>query len=329
MADNYKISTIIITKGHIDFLKKCVDSLLLPENAQLVIIVNGYNKETYEYIEKLTSVSKRYKGIFLDVKIPKSNARNEGIKHSDSEIIYFLDDDSYPASGNIELIAKKFTERSGVDIIGGPNITPPGSSMYERVAGYAFSELFTAWKMNERFSKGKKEKNCDDTSVTLCNLGFRKKIFEKENIYFDRRLYYNEENLLLDKYIEKGHRVLYCPGLVVYHHRRKNLSSLAEQIFRSGEGRAMMTRIMPASLRMVYIIPFLFVIYLILLPFWDNWAYVVPLYVYMLFSIVNAVHIIAKYRENIVALPLLVILPLWAHIAYGLGFAVGLIKRNG
>ena len=68
---------------------------------------------------------------------------------------------------------------------------------------------------------------------------------------------------------------------------------------------------------------------LISLFFFGNHLYLAPLGVYSLFCLINAVYIFVKYKEKILALPLLLILPFIAHISYGLGFASGLIKKNG
>lgn len=326
MADKDRIGVIIVSKGRKEQLERCVNALSLAEGSGLVIVANGRDEVLYAYLRELETAKPGVKCVYLDQRIPKSQARNTGIRQADQEIIYFLDDDSYPANGNIEFISKKFAEHPSVDIIGGPCVTPPGSALFERIAGYAFSEPFTAWKMNERFMAGKKEKICTDSSVTLCNLAFRKKIFDTDKIYFDGRLYYNEENLLLEQYREKGRRLMYCPELVVYHHRRKTITALAEQIYRSGEGRAKMTKIMPKSLRAVYLMPFFFVLYLLSFSFFNHLLYVLPFLAYMMASAANAVLITLKYREKAVALPLLVFLPFIAHVSYGMGFAVGHIR---
>ncbi len=325
--DNARISVVIITKGRKGSLEKCVNVLSQASGLQVVIVANGYNKETFEYLRILSVTGPMFKCVFFENKISKSEARNTGITNSGAELIYFLDDDCYPDFGNIALLEEKFKQRADIDIIGGPNVTPPGSPLIERIAGYAFSEIFTAWKMRERFMPGETERVCDDSSVTLCNLAFRRKIFESSNIYFDGRLHYNEENLLLEQFFGKGHKALYCPKLVVYHHRRKDLFSLAEQVYRSGEGRAMMTKIMPKSLRPVYLLPTFFVIYLCSTGYANNPLYLAPLYAYIIFALTNAASIMIKYGESITALPLLIILPFVAHLAYGIGFARGVFKK--
>ena len=328
MLYKFRVGVIIITRGRKRSLEKCVEALAPSADSELVVIANGRNDETFEYLKRLMNGRGNIKCLFFEKKLSKSEARNTGIRNSNSEIIYFLDDDSYPGSGNLEFLKNKFEAHPEAGVIGGPNITPPGSGMFERVAGYAFSETFTAWKMNERFSPGREEKFCDDASVTLCNLAFRKTLFDRENIYFDGRLHYNEENLLLEQYIGRGYKILYCPELLVYHSRRKNLAALAGQIFSSGEGRAVMTKITGESLRPVYILPFLFVIYLLSMTFCRRGLYAAPLIAYLSASVLNAASITFKYREKAAAFPLLVILPLIAHASYGAGFAAGMVKKN-
>ena len=91
-----------------------------------------------------------------------------------------------------------------------------------------------------------------------------------------------------------------------------------------------MTKIMPKSLKPVYVLPFLFVIYLVSTGFIGHTMYLAPLAAYLLFAAANAASIMTRYREKIIVLPLLILLPFVAHIAYGTGFAAGLLrKQNG
>ncbi|MCB4791185.1 MAG: glycosyltransferase [Elusimicrobia bacterium] len=313
---------INLVTHRIEKLKACLGRIA---NNDILIVVNGYDKEIVDYLSEFKTDKLSY--IVIENKIGKSKARNIGIEKSQADIIYFLDDDVFFEKDNIKILEDKYEKYPDVKIIGGPNLTPVNSSYFQRISGYIFESPFTAWKMGNRYKiKTPGDVYCDDKKLILCNLAIKKEVFDKENICFDERLYYNEENLLLEKLKEKGYKMLYSPELTVYHYRREDTFGFAKQIFASGKGRAIMTFIMPKTLSLYHIIPSLFLIYIVSLIFSPVWP--VPVYVYIIANLSNSIWVTIKNRENIFSFITVFILSFIAHISYGFGFLNGLAWKK-
>ena len=321
------IDIIIITSQRKGHLERCLSKILLWQGAGVIIVADKCDTGTIEYLNSLKNRYPAIETIIAGDKTPKSEKRNAGIKTSKADIVYFLDDDSFPQAENISLLKNKYEQYPEADIIGGPNITPEGSSLFQRIAGYVLASPYTAWKMNRRFSVWKTEENCDDTPLVLCNLAFKRKIFEEDNIYFDGRLHYNEENLLLQQYKAKGRKMVYCPDLAVYHERRRDIFSFSRQVFCSGEGRGIMTVLMPSSFKPVYALPSLLALCVILSIFTGFGALRPVIYLYTVVYLFNSAVITAKNGERFYNILTIFFASFLAHMSYGIGFIRGLGEK--
>ena len=89
------LSIIICTYNRVDFLKKCIDSILKQistnNGIEIVVIDNNCNDGTKEYINNINST---YINYFLETKQGLSHARNKGIEVSKGDFLAFVDDDA-------------------------------------------------------------------------------------------------------------------------------------------------------------------------------------------------------------------------------------------
>ena len=89
------LSIIICTYNRLDFLKKCIDSILKQistnNGIEIVVIDNNCNDGTKEYINSLNFT---YINYFLENKQGLSHARNKGIEVSKGNFLAFVDDDA-------------------------------------------------------------------------------------------------------------------------------------------------------------------------------------------------------------------------------------------
>jgi glycosyltransferase involved in cell wall biosynthesis len=318
------IDVVIVTAGRRSHLQDCLRSVLGWQDVRVIVVVNGYDGETVLLLEALARENRRFTYAVCEKKVPKSRARNTGLSMASADIVYFLDDDAVAAGDNAAIVRQKFADHPGIDVVGGPNLTPAASTFFQRVSGYALSSPLVSWKMQQRYTVRDEDRLVDDQSLILCNLAIRRDVLVKEKVCFDEQLEYNEENLLLQRLKRRGHRMLYSPELVVYHARRKNMVAYARQVFKSGEGRAVMTILFPQSFSPVYAFPSLFLIYLICFAAVRSSLYSAPLFVYAGASLINALCIVIKNRARLSALLLLFIFPLLSHCFYGTGFVYGI-----
>lgn len=256
-----------------------------------------------------------------------AQARNKALEHVHGGIVYFCDDDVLLSSDIFDKLEDKFRQNPDVSVIGGPNLTPAGSSFFQRCCGYVLASYFATASMSARYRKIKNDFFTDERSLILCNLAMRAEVFEKGGFRFHARVACAEENLLLSEMKSKGYTMLYSPDIVVYHERRKNLSGFAGQLFKYGRGRGQMIAYMPLSFSMIFLVPTFFTGYLFTLPFSGWGVYMLPLGVYMCLNLVFSAITSGKEKEAASFWVLLFLFP-FCHICYGAGFLRGISEKR-
>lgn len=319
------VTVLIISSGKFEYLKENINSLI-KFNSEIFVVVNGFKKNTVDFLTRTKNSYAKIDYLILYNKIPKSQARNIGVKSVVCEIIYFMDDDAFIQENNVEIISEKFDKYPSIGVLGGPNLTPPDSNGFQTATGIMFSTYLLSWKMSRRYLPKGSDRYTDDSELILCNLAVKKSLFEKYNLNFEKILHYNEENLLIEQLKKNNVKILYSPDLKVFHHRRKSLFPFILQVFNSGKGRALMTFFMPSSLRVLHLFPSLFVLYISALLF-GKMTFILLL-IYILLSIYNVLSALILYNKPVKDCFLLFIIAFVSHLSYGIGFIAGIIQGS-
>jgi GT2 family glycosyltransferase len=321
---NLTITTLIISSNNrIDYLRENITSLI-KFNADIFVVVNGENQQINTF---LTATMKNYSKLnFITLKeqINKSDARNIGIENVKSDYIYFLDDDTFIDKDNIKIITEKLAKYPFIGVIGGPNLTPPLSSRFQNLIGILLSTFLMSYKMSARYYQKGKDRLTDDTELILCNLAIKKDLFIKHNLKFNKLLYYNEENLLLEHLKKYNVEMLYTPELTVFHHRRTTLKNFLKQVYNSGKGRGIMSVMMPSSIKIFFLLPTLFILYLICTCFGK--MTLVLLNIYLLLILFNTLVTYFAYKLKLLDIAIIFITTILSHLTYGYSFIVGITK---
>lgn len=113
----HKLSVIIPVHNTQQYLKRCIDSIVLDKNQSLqIIVVDNNSTENYEDILKEYSCIKYIK---LNSNLGPGGARNIGISNADSEYIAFCDSDDWVES-NFYTDIIEMMDKTGTDIgVGG------------------------------------------------------------------------------------------------------------------------------------------------------------------------------------------------------------------
>lgn len=322
-----KIAVVILTHRRIQALERCLNSLIAArdfECCEIIIVIDDYDNRTDAFVRKNYGQFSNIASYVL-AKGSRSRNRNYAIEKTDADILYFLDDDLTVGKDNLAVIRKKFKEYGDIQILGGPNLTPEKSSFFQRCQGYVLSSMFaTAW-ISQRYKKLSTDKLTDERGLILCNLAIKKSILSENNLHFEEQLVSNEETLLLQKLKQRGYKALYAPELIVYHERRKDLWQFFLQIVSYGRGRCQNIKYFPQSFSVVYIIPGVFLIYLLSLLIYRESIYLLPFYVYLLINSVFSFWIGIKERSFVLPLAMFFLHP-FVHLAYGLGCILELFR---
>jgi succinoglycan biosynthesis protein ExoA len=248
--------------------------------------------------------------------------RNAALRAARGEWVYFLDDDSLPEPGNLRHAAKHFGDPA-VALVGGPNLCPPDAPFLERVFAVVLSSLLAFGPSRVRYAAVGRARPASEKELILCNL-----IARREPLLalggFDEALYPNEENALMDDLQRQGHVLLYDPELAVYRRPRPTLRAFCRMLLTYGRGRAEQFRLHPTPGSALNLVPPLFCLYLLALP-WLAWQWPAglwPLAAYLLALIAQTAVSSLTHGpwRSLLALPLL----LATHVFYGAGFWRGL-----
>lgn len=247
--------------------------------------------------------------------------RNKALREAGGDLVYFLDDDSIPQSGNLRRAAAWF-ERPGVQIVGGPNLCPPGAPKMEQAFGLVMGGWLAFGPSRARYRAVGKARPSSEKELILCNLMARRApLLELGG--FDEALYPNEENALMDEIQKRGGQMIYDPEFLIERRPRKTPRAFMNMLRTYGRGRAEQFRLHPTPGSALNLAPPLFCVYLPLaLVFRGLWLWPLAFYILAVLAQTWALRTPSGARMARVA-PLIAL----THLMYGAGFWRGLFTR--
>lgn len=288
-------------------------------------------KQNFQDFEIILLPDKKTKERFPRTKVTPSGPggpamkRDLGAKHSKGEILAFIDDDAYPEKGWLDKAISHF-ENKDVGAVGGPNLTPRESNLFQRLSGEVLSSWMVSGPAALRY-KSTKIKEVDD--LPSCNLFVRKSLFNKLQ-GFDTSFWPGEDTKLCFDIKQSGKKIIYDPQVLVYHHRRENLSKYIKQIYSYALHRGYFMKKYPeTSFKLSYLMPSLFTLGLFFGPFLFLFS---PIFqsIYLEVIALYAVLLIisALIESKITRYASFILLSFITHIVYGFGILQGLSKKE-
>jgi glycosyltransferase involved in cell wall biosynthesis len=178
--------------------------------------------------------------------------RDAALAHVQGEICAFLDDDAYPASDWLDCALRRFEDPT-IAALGGPGLTPPGSSLRERVGGAFYESPLGSGGLRYRFVREGGVREVDD--FPAYNFFVRTEILRGLGGW-NSRFYGGEDTKVCLDLVKAGYRIVYDPDVVVYHFRRPIFRSHMRQVGNVGRHRGYFVRAFPqTSARPLYFAP--------------------------------------------------------------------------
>lgn len=229
-----KCSIIIASHNESENLKKCLDSIINTDypagDYEIILVDNNSTDNTHEIVSKFTQV------IYLkEDRQGAAFARNKGIAAAKEDILVFLDADTMVERSWLTRITEPFGDET-VGAVGGAIRPLNSKSMVSRYLGVS---LFMRYPLY-----GKKRKI---RGYPSCNLAVRRDLI---NGGFDTdtfTMYGGEDKDICYRIIEKGKKVIFHPGAVIYHRHPENIRELFRLFVKSSAGRAAFSRKYPSA----------------------------------------------------------------------------------
>jgi len=251
-------------------------------------------------------------------------ARNVLIRKATGDLLLFLDDDIVAHPGLLRRLARLAEDHPDTAVFGGPNLTPPGSSLFQIVQGGVLASMVGAGPVRRRYGSHPAGA-AHERFFTLCNMAVRREAM----VEFPAQLTGGEENAVLIDLEHRGETMLYDPRLMVYHERRARLRPFARQMYKYGFGRGEVIVRDPSGAGPANFAPVALMLYLALLPalaLLVTPLALVPGLVYGAAAGVTGVKIAWPLRRPRAAVLGAALIPV-VHACYALGLLVGLAHR--
>ncbi len=260
--------------------------------------------------------------------IGPAEKRDLGLRYAKGEFFVFIDDDAYPRKDLLDVLDRSFLDERIV-AVGGPAITPPDDTFWQKVSGAVFLSRFSGGFPERYWACGRKKFVEDWPSV---NLTVRREGFSRVG-GFDSSYWPGEDTkLCLDLVKDTGGEILYNPEAIVWHHRRSGLIPHLRQVGRYGLHRGYFAKRFPeTSMKAYYFMPSAFLLFVcfgwVPLVFEINTyatIYFILWVVYLVALFVAVFEIHSKMHSIKIALATVPYIAL-THLWYGYRFLKGLL----
>ncbi|MFH1523002.1 MAG: glycosyltransferase family A protein [Patescibacteria group bacterium] len=190
-------SIVVPTYNRVDYLKRCVNSLLNLDfsNFEIIIVNDNSTDSTRDYLKNLNR--NKVQIVNHSNNLGPSESRNSGIKQASFDYIVFIDDDCLAGQDWLKNFEISFNNSSADFII--------GQTYYvkENYKGY-FPERLTR-NINAKWPMG-------------CNIAFKKGVFKKIGSFnkeYDK--YHNEDSEIAIRSLANNYKFSRSVKAIVYH----------------------------------------------------------------------------------------------------------------
>jgi succinoglycan biosynthesis protein ExoA len=318
------VTIILPIRNESKFIAHCLQAILAqdyPADQMEILVVDGMSNDGTRQI--IASYAAKYPNVFLldnPAQIVPA-AMNIGIKQARGEIIIRVDGHTLIAPDYVRACVEAL-QTSGADCVGGPMIAR-GESPFGEAVALATSHPFGVG--GSRFHYATEIMEID----TVYLGAYRREIFERVG-YFDEEMVRNQDDEFNYRLRAAGGKIMLYPTIQSIYYNRSTGCSLWKQYFQYGFWKVRVAQKLPGQMRLRHFIPFGLVISLLggglLAPYSKlirrGWLAIIGLYTAL--NLGGSIKISARAGwRHFKFLPFVFAI---LHLAYGLGFAWGLLR---
>jgi glycosyltransferase involved in cell wall biosynthesis len=312
-----ELSIICPALNEIRFIDRLIDSLCYPDglDKEVLIVDGGSSDGTRERIEKRMKEFSFLK-LIDNPGITSTRAFNIAFPVSRGNYIAFVGAHA-EYSPNYFQTAVSCLKNNEADVAGGL-LEQHGKTKTGKAIALVMSSR--AGVGNTEFRTMKKKMYVDTVAFAVYN----RKVIEKTGL-MNESLPVNQDDEFHYRINNIGFRILMLPEISAIYYVRDSYSALRKQYFKYGLYKPAVLAGTKKSLRIRHVIPALFTLYVLSLPFafiYSWWLFPAFLYLFLIISVAIG------FRKNIeitfLALPVFPVL----HLSYGLGFIAGMFRNK-
>lgn len=228
-----------------------VESLLAQsaKNFELIIVEDGSTVRCDREVDDARAKGLNVK-YFYKANEGRSIARNYGLEHAAGDYMVFFDSDCVIPPEYFETLANELDEHP-LDCFGGPDAAHSSFSTTQKAINYTMTSFLTTGGI--RGGKVSLEKFTPRTF----NMGFSRAVYERVGGF---REMFSEDIDMSTRIRQAGFSMGLIRPAYVWHKRRVDFRKFARQVYVFGMSRITLKLLYPGSLKLVHLLPALFVL---------------------------------------------------------------------
>ncbi len=316
------VSIVIPCFNEKEYIVRCLDSIAkqtYPKELITTFICDGISTDGTQDLLKSYVLKNHGFKLLINGQRTTPHALNLGIKNSSSDVIIILGAHSELDIDFVTKSMETFSVGENIMCVGGvlENVYANDTS---KTIGYAMSSSFGVG--NAHFRTGARKGYVD----TVAFGAYKKEIFDKVGL-FNEELIRNQDDEFNYRVTSNGYKIYLNPEIKCKYFVRASYGKLFRQYYQYGYWKVYVNRLHKTVTTGRQLIPALFVLYLILLPF--TFLIGVPVFIFsslfLFLYLVFAITFASIKHSNPLVLFKIAYTFLILHLGYGFGYLKGVL----
>lgn len=208
------LSVCVQAISRLDYPRDCFEVIIVDDGSAVPVAVSGHPLPDDE-----VKIS-----VLRQVNAGPASARNAGAQHARGDLLAFTDDDCTPDPQWLRELARAFHD-APTGLVGGKTVNGQDDNLYSTASQMIVDEAYAYFL----------SRNSDLRFFASNNMAMAAKLFH-ESGGFDPSFRTSEDREFCDRWIRRGHPLVYSPAAMVYHYHRLALTAFCRQHFHYGRG---------------------------------------------------------------------------------------------
>lgn len=321
------VSFLLVTRNEIKYIERALLSMIdqtYPHDLYEILVVDGRSDDGT--IEKIKDLKKQHYNDALSIRVldnPKrilASGWNIGIKEAKGEYVIRIDAHAQVPANFLESAVKAIMQTSAVCV--GGKLKSVSLDGNDNIVSKVLSSPFGVGNSSFRVS------DIPGYVDTVVYGLYRKNVFDEIG-YFDETLVRNQDIELHSRIKKAGYKFYFDPAIESTYYTRNTIKKMLKQAYGNGLWNMVLLKRGTNALSIRHLVPFAFLITLIvgfILSFW--WPVVGMLCLVLVFlHIFLGIFFATQKTKNIKQIVQMPILFMGLHLTYGFGYLAGLMRK--